>query len=158
MKHNLVIRKHADTSEGIRIPKWDPNTGERRLVNPASLGDEHEPWPLLGIEIIGGAPAECRIPMSTIQQGMTEGWISVEGERAVVRPAGPVESPLSLWHTFLHCDSLTIHTVEGDAPYAVTHLPDKYAAEGDDATSVTGEMYAAGETRVDFFFELQLQE
>jgi hypothetical protein len=103
-----------------------------------------------------------------VVQGQIEGWLSTAGARVVVRPAGPAENPTLLNHTFTHYDTLTIHTLDGDVEFKVTHQPDKYADyaeasdpdavkefKGDDKTPVTDEMYAAGATRVDHFYEMK---
>jgi hypothetical protein len=84
---------------------------------------------------------------------------------------------------FHHYSALVLHLVDDDGAgydlrYRVTHQPDKYAdnstpgeatddrpqadriASGnthDDDTPVTDELYAAGQTRVDHFYDLELE-
>lgn len=125
------------------------------------------PRPLLGIRLEPVLDA-ARVPTNVIATGIAEGWITGEGETVVHRPGGP---PEDLWreaHHFRHFDVLVFHTLdEGDVRYRVTHQPDKYADhaqatypeavkkfKADDTTKVTDEIYAAGATRVDHFYDL----
>jgi len=167
----FVVRKHADKSGGRRVVKYDPETGARKLVNPDTAGDLHEPWPLAGVSI-RHLPDDGVIQLSTnfVENGKAEGWLDTEGDRVVFRPAGPADDPLNGKHTFVHFDVLTVHTIDGDVRFRVTRQPDKYAdyAEatypdavkkfkaGDD-TAVTPEIYAAGATRVDWFYVLKAE-
>jgi hypothetical protein len=129
----------------------------RKLADRSGEKAPDESWPMLGIRVEGEAPTEARIPTSTVERAAGEGWMTLEGERIVRRPAGPAGDRWRSTHTFTHLNALTIHTVDGDLRYKVTHQPDKYAAEGDDRTPVTGELYTAGATRVDWFYELELE-
>lgn len=173
----LSIRKLADTSEGTRVPRFDPVTGERLLVNPET--NAVEPWPLAGIEIVGDAPSYTHVGTSWVAKGKAEGWITLEGEEIVHRPSGPSDN---VWgapaHTFVQAEALIIHTVDGDVRYKVVHQPDKYADNAvyvndgkktenglqytansySDETKVTDEHYANGQTRVDWFYGLELED
>lgn len=168
----LRIRKHPDTRGQERVVRFDPVTGEKKLVNPATPGEDHEPWPLLGITL-EAAPELTTAPTQLVAQGTAEGWLTAEGQRPVVRPAGPTQDILASSHTgqphiFIHVDRLIFHTLDGDVAYRVVHQPDKYADHGeatypeqvdpfdaDDDTPVTPEIYAAGATRVDHFYGLE---
>jgi hypothetical protein len=150
----LTVRKLADTSAGTRVNRYDQITGEKVLVNPDT--GAVEPWPLAGVEIVGEVPEQTSVPTGWVAKAKAEGWVTVEGETVVHRPGG---SPDNLWgttHTFLHADSITIHTVDGDVKYNVVHQPDKYVEDGSDDDEVTDEIYQAGETRVDWFYGLEL--
>ena len=153
----MTIRKLADRSGGERVVMFDPETGAKKLVNPDTSGEDHEPWPLAGISIVGETPTECQVPTSWVENGAAEGWLTLEGERIVRRPGGPADDRWRVVHKFAHLDRVVLHTVDGDLSYRVTHQPDKYAAEGGDETPVTGELYAAGATRVDWFYVLELE-
>lgn len=144
----LTIRKLADTSRGERITRFDPETGERRLVNPAT--GQPEPWPLLGISIEGDVPEQTTVPTSFVENGRREGWIEVEGERAVVRPAGPPGQPYLKQHTFIHADAIVLRLIDGDLRYRVVHQPDKYH-DGPEGTDAVGDPTA----RVDHFYGLE---
>jgi len=127
------------------------------------------PRPLLGIRL-EPAPEAARVPDNVILQGASEGWITLEGAKPVMRPAGPtpddwVSSHTGQPHVFMQADAVIFHTVDGDIRYKVTHNPDKYADhdeatweirkfKGGDDVKVTREMYEAGATRVDHFFDL----
>lgn len=157
----LKVRKLADTSVGERVVRYDPETGERRLVNPAT--GRPEPWPLAGVRIEGDAPVSCKVPTSWVARGIAEGWLEGVNERPVVRPAGPTQNVWNSSHTgqphlFMHYDALILKCVDGDVRYEVTHQPDKYVDSDDPSESVTPEIYAAGNTRVDHFYELTLAE
>lgn len=168
----LLIRRVADMSSGARLVRFDPETGERKLVNPATPGEAHEPWPLAGV-VLEDAPEETVISTGYVARGIAEGWIEGVNARPVVRPAGPTHVD---WHSgvtgqphvFVHYDALIFHTLDGDVTYRVVHQPDKYADhaeatdpeavepfEADDETPVTPEAYAAGATRVDHFYGIE---
>lgn len=169
----LIIRKVADKSTGERVVRFDPETGEKKLVNPATPGDEHEPWPLAGVEFVyeDGPPAFTRVSTSYVQDAIREGWLEAEGMEPVVRPSGPADNK---WagnpHVFMHIDALVFKTINGDVRYNVVRQPDKYV-EGNsyderglttrrvntDDHEVTDEIYAEGKTRVDWFYDLELE-
>lgn len=172
LPRGLVLRKLADRSEGTRIPAVDTTTGEKALYNPET--ERFEPWPYAGHSVID-APPVARIPMSTVADGLREGWIAVEGESVVHRPGGPPGDEWRVTHTFRHLTTIIIKAVEGDYRYRVTHQPDKYvdtrepedhkgrdaAPHGpgpEDDDPVTPEVYAAGTTRVDWYYEAELEE
>lgn len=135
------IRKLADMQPGEqRVKMWDPETGEAFLVNPRT--GQPEPWPLLGVTFEVPPPPSVTVPTSFIDNGVAEGWITVENERYVHRPGGPADNPWKVTHTFRHVDSFTVHAVEGDVSYKVVHQPDKH--EADEATGLGG--------RVDWFY------
>ena len=152
----LAVRKVADKSGGDRVVRYDPATGERKLVNPATPGDDHEPWPLLGVVVEGETPQTCRVPTSFVQLGVAEGWIEREGEGVVHRAGGPPSDPWRSTHTFVQADTIVLHLADGDLSYRVVHQPDKYAdasrqrpydpATDDNATTV-----------VDWFYDLELE-
>lgn len=163
----LQIRKLADTSSGERVVRYHPETGEKQLVNPRT--GQAEPWPLLGVEL-EVAPDETGISTTALEVGRREGWITVEGESPVVRPGGPTDDKYRVTHTFVHIDKIIFKTLSGDVTYKVVHQPDKYAddrvpdergmlsSEDDvleDDEPVTDERYAAGETRVDWWYGLK---
>lgn len=163
----LTVRKLADRSTGerIRVPITQPvtladgtvvqaETGQVKLVNPATPGDAHEPWPFAGIQVVD-APDTCSVPARWVARAILEGWLELEGARPVTRPAGPAHDPAASMHQFVHADALVIHTVDGDVRYRIVHQPDKYVADGDDETSMTDEHYAAGNSRVDHFYGLE---
>jgi hypothetical protein len=116
-------------------------------------------WPRAGVVIDGEPPDTARLSTTLVKQGIEEGWIVGEGQKVVTRPAGPADDPWRVStvaptpHIFHHFDALVVAGVR----YKVTHQPDKYAAEGDDTTTVTPAKYAAGATRVDHFYDLDLE-
>jgi len=145
-----------------------------KLAGPGELRynvmtGQPEPLPLAGIRLIA-APDETGVSTNLVETGQSEGWISVTGANPVVRPAGPKDNKWLKTHTFIHLDTITFHTVDGDVEYKVVHQPDKYADDrvpderhmlnpedsvpGDDVP-VTDEAYAAGETRVDWWYGLK---
>ena len=154
MAELLRIRKVADTTTGERVVRFDQLTGERLLVDPSD--GAVRAWPLAGVRVEGGPPAETSVGTSYVAEAIREGWIVGEGERVVHRPGGPDGNRWAKTHTFVHYDALTLRTLDGDVRYRVTHQPDKYADPGDDDTPVTDEAYAAGATRVDHFYGLAL--
>lgn len=152
----LTIRKLADRTTGERVVAYDPQTGAKRLVNPATPGDEHEPWPIAGVQIVGAPPQTTSVSTAWVATGVGEGWITREGERLVHRPAGPAADKWRATHTFVHADALVLHTVDGGVRYRVTRQPDKYTVDNDEAP-VTDWVYASGQTRVDWFYGLELE-
>lgn len=155
---SFQVRKRADKSEGSRVRMIDPDTDRVKLVNPDTPGEEHEPWPLLGVEPVGALPDEMEISTNFVAKGKAEGWISTEGEEVVHRQGGPAENPWAATNTFVQCAEIVFHFTSGDVRYKVTRQPDKYAAEGTDRTKVTDDMYAEGATRVDRFYRCKIQK
>lgn len=157
----MKVRKFANyEAGGRRVKRYDPETGLARLVNPDTPGEEHEPWPLLGVRFVGDPPAEARVPTKWVDKGVAEGWIVGVNGRPVVRPAGPTQdvwnsSQTGRPHLLVHYDELVFRTLDGDVRYTVTHQPDKYVAGGGDEDAVTPDVYAAGTTRVDHFYDLR---
>ncbi len=124
----LTLRRLADKSEGTRVVKYDEDTGDRKLVNPATPGNDHEPWPTLGMTIEGTLPELTSIDLGYANQLVSEGLLVRKGERAVARPAGPHSSPWSKEpHVFTHADFLVFKDYNrGDVVYKVLQQPDKY--------------------------------
>lgn len=163
----MIVRKVADR-EGqrrISVPVTVPTTledgtvvqvatGTTKLVNPDTPGDHHEPWPLLHIEVTD-PPEACRVPTSWVNRAVAEGWLTLHEPVVVTRPGGPAHDPYGVTHTFIHASGMTLDTVDGDLVYRVVHQPDKYVADGDDDTAMTAEHYAAGNSRVDWFYGLE---
>lgn len=158
MAASLTIHKLADTSSGRRHVKYDAETGAKKLVNPDTPGDAHEPWPLAGVEIVGDPPDECEVSTGFIARGKAEGWIELEGENVMHRPGGPPSNLWAVTHTFVQAKAIVFHLAGGDVTYKVMHQPDKYVADGTDTAKVTEDHYAAGETRVDLFYGLKLMK
>lgn len=129
----LEIRKLADKTSEQRITMFDSVTGEKKLVNPATEGEDHEAWPLAGIKIANGdgPPQYAAMSVSYVAQAISEGWIETTGEKRVFKPAGSKENPWSGTHTFIQYKTITIKTVDGDVTYNVTRNPDKYDKNGE---------------------------
>jgi hypothetical protein len=134
-------------AKNLRVRKLADKTGE-----PLPDGT----WPFAGLEV-EHAPKTCRVSTTWVRKGQNEGWLEVENERPVLRPSGPADDP---WrgspHVFNHVDAVVLKTIDGDVRYRVTRQPDKYAVSGDE-DSVTPDVYAAGDTQVDWFYELKLE-
>lgn len=160
MTDTLRVQKLADKSTGERVKRYDPITGEGYLLNPAT--NQAEPWPLAGVKVLD-APSTTRVPTSWVDRGVAEGWLEGVNARPVVRPAGARQdvwnsSQTGRPHLFIHYDEIIIKGVDGNVRYRVTHQPDKYVADGDDDARVTPDIYTAGNTRVDWFYDLELVE
>lgn len=108
-----------------------------------------------GLTVVGEPPAAARVPTSWVQRGTAEGWLAYENPRPVHRYGGPPGQEWQVTHTFIHADAVVLKCADGDLRYRVVHQPDKYADPGDDDTPVTDEVYAAGATRVDWFYDLE---
>lgn len=160
----LVLRRLADKSGEERVVRYDSVTGESMLLDPktCNVDDpstwEHTPWPEAGIAFEGDPPKRARVPTSTVSRGLAEGWIEIKGLRPVHRPGGPPADPWKVTHTFSHYDTITFHTVDGDVTYKVVRQPDKYVANKPDSAKVTDAIYAAGDTAVDWFYDLELED
>jgi hypothetical protein len=141
VRAGLEVRLLADKT----TPSYDPATGYRNS------------WPLAGLKVTS-APALARIPTSFVDRGRNAGWITVEGEQVYHRPGGPPSNPFAITHTFKHVDVIVLHDIDGDVRYRVTHQPDKYADNAPDDEPVTDDIYAAGETRVDWFYDATLED
>src|SRR5262245_46185009 len=150
----LVIRKVPDKTDTDRVVRYDSETGERKLVNPDTPGEEHEAWPLLGVQIENEEPPQTVVlSMSFVAAARAEGWIEVAGEWQVFKPGGPPENPWAVTHTFTQLDEITIKTLDGDVKYKVTHNPDKYDGSGN-PTDAVGDPDAS----VDWHYGLELVE
>lgn len=160
----LTIRKVPDRSTGTRHVRFDPDTGDRKLVNPATPGEDHEPWPLAGITIEGEPPEFTSASTGWVDRGIAEGWIRRIGERAVVRPGGPPSAPMAKTHTFVHCDRIVLRDMErGEVIYRVTRNPDKYFVVGEKAGYPVEEYGSEpdtdlADTEVIWFYEMQLDD
>ena len=168
----LRVRKLADKTEGERVVRFDPVTGERKLVNPYTAGDAHEAWPLAGVQVEGDAPAVCSVSTSFVSNGIDEGWIELVNARPAHRPGGPPTNEWKVTHTFMHADAIVLKTVDGDVRYQVTRQPDKYVESTSKKTdpktgspigvpvldaTVTPDIYAAGETTVMWSYDLEME-
>lgn len=121
----LQVRRLADKSEGVRKTMYDPDTGAPRLVNPATPGTEHEPWPTAGWDIIGDAPEETAVGMHKLREWQQAGFVTTQGDRVVHQPGGPPDDPWRVTHTFHECDVVTFNCVGGQVEYEVTSNPGK---------------------------------
>jgi hypothetical protein len=173
----LRIQLLADKSDGTtRVKRYDPETGQSYLADPETwVREDHmtwqeKPWPLLGVRI-ENKPVRCRVPTTWVTKGIAGGWLTLDGVELAHRPGGPASDKWRATHTFTHAQTLTLHTVDGDVVYRITHQPDKYAVTHrtvineaknlieehiDPEMPVTDEIYAAGDTRVDHFYDLEL--
>lgn len=151
MAEMLMIRKLADKSSGERITRFDPETGEKYLLNPAN--GAREGWPLAGIKIENdGPPKETSVSTSFVSTGISEGWLVAENGRPVHRPGGNADNPWLKTHTFVHYDRLVMKTVDGDVAYRVVEQPDKYHS-GPAGTDSVGE----SDAEIRHFYVLELE-
>jgi hypothetical protein len=145
---------------GLRVRLLADRSGGEPARSANLPGAPPGTWPLAGVRVEGEPPASCRIPTSWVARGIAAGWLTGEGHQVVTRPSGPAPDPWrpdKLPHIFHHYSALVLHIIDGDLRYRVTHQPDKYAADGADTTPVTDAMYAAGATRVDHFYGVELE-
>lgn len=159
----LELRRLADKSEGRREVRYDSITGERKLVNPNTPGEDHEPWPTAGITIINpdGPPQFTTISTDYVNQLVSDKLLERKGAKVAVRPAGPFEDPWSVQpHTFLHAEFLVFKDAErGPVTYKVTRQPDKYLFEGSDYVVDSYERLVPldlPQTVVEHFYSLEL--
>jgi hypothetical protein len=111
--------------------------------------------------------------MDWARRAQSGGWLELMNARTVQRPAGPAHEPNRELHTFIHADAIVLHCAGGDVRYRVTQQPDKYAVidrveingdkrlvreEIDPTAEVTRDIYAAGDTRVDWFYLAELED
>lgn len=163
-------------AEVLRIRRLADKSEEAVREHPM---DHPDKWPLAGIEIVDflGKPTTppdvCRVSTALVDKGRAEGWIELVGENVVHRPGGPPDDLYRVTHTFKQADKIVFKTMSGEARYDVTHQPDKYVDTNEygpldreptpkptakaDAVEVTDEHYAAGHTRVDWFYDLKLE-
>lgn len=160
----LRLRKLADQT-GDRVAVTHPLTGERALYTPedaatlterlaaAFEGVEPTPYPFVGLAIENedGAPEDTQVPTQLVSQGISEGWLTAtpDGGDLVFRSAGPKGAAWNAPpHSFLHYETITFHTVDGDYVYDVTANPDKWPEHKDGDAGFGGE--------VKHFYELHL--
>jgi hypothetical protein len=143
------------THVGLRLQKlagpqkYDVNTGEP--LEREFAGIKVLDHPLHNDDI----PTHVKVPVTTIDRGVAEGWITTEGDEPHHYPGGNKENPWGTVHTTVHRDSFTIHDADGDITYKVTHQPGKYNGAGDldESSDVAGELDA----RVDWFYLAELE-
>lgn len=134
----LTVRKLADRSDGERVTRFHPVTGERVLVRPETVeaaGFDYEqlsaePWPLAGVEPIA-LPSRCVVGCRFVDSAVAEGWAHLDDEAFVHRPGGPPEEPFRVTHTFRHASAITFLFVDAAVRYRVIRNPDKWPAEKD---------------------------
>lgn len=164
----LQVRKHADMSDGERVVRWHPVTGERMVVKPDTINAEGydytqmqpEPWPLAGVSFLHEeTPKYLRVPDRYLHAAVNEGWATLANESIAHRPGGPPHDPWRVTHTFRHAEGVTFHTNDGDIKYRVINNPDKSA----DKSATTDGSYLKSDgsveakgTRVDHFYDLEL--
>jgi hypothetical protein len=135
-------------SDYVALPRTviAPTELEKILVNPATPGLDHEPWPFAGISINDGDPPKrCSLSTAKVAEGREEGWIEVEGEELVHRPGGPAANPWASTHTFVQFETLIFKTLHGDVRYRVVRNADKEGEAGDP------------EAEVRWYYELELE-
>lgn len=168
----LRVRKVADTSVEFVVVQ-DPITGKTVYVN-TETGESVGRKPLLGVRPEGEVPDTCAVGVGFVLRALSEGWAELANSRTVARPSGPADRKWDAEytpHVFVHADEICFHFLDGDVYYKVVHQPDKYVAgttsyKGQvihtypdftlDDLPVTDEVYAAGNTRVDWFYGLEL--
>lgn len=114
------------------------------------------PHPLAGVRILGDPPQSPAPSTTLVNQGIAEGWIIREGERPVVRPAGPRTQPWAQNHTFMHADAIIFKTLDGDVRYRVVEQPDKYGPDGEPVETYDGiDDLSACDAR--WYYQLELE-
>lgn len=153
-----IFRKLANKEGQTRVTKFDPDSGEKKLVNPATPGDEHEAWPLLGVHFANmngdlvDAPKVCTIPQDVAQR---EEFIELVDAAPKAVAAGPPDDPWRVApHLFMQAAKIVFHMMDGDYEYRVTKNPGKYDTETDEPT----ESAADPTTYVTWEYELELVE
>ncbi len=153
----LMIKLIPDRTGQERVVKFDPDTGERRLVNPATPGDEHEAWPLLGAVFCDDTGEQIEAPETLlVQQKYARDASFIELVTATSKsvPAGTAADPYSKEpHVFVQCKELVFHMLDGDHRYRVLKNPGKY----DSATNIEVDSAADPTTYVTWDYELKLE-
>lgn len=154
----LTVRKLANMEGQERVRKFDAETGQPKLVNPATPGEDHEPWPLLGVTIQGDPPERTSAGVSWVNAAIAEGWLERLGEEIVNRPGGPLRSPWAVIHTFVHATGLVLYDYErGPVYYEVTRQPDKYDASGNPISEYADDTDLR-DAEVSWVYELSLRK
>lgn len=144
----LVVRKLAAEDGLERVRRFDPVTGDAFWASPTT--GEPLPKATAGVALEHDEPSPLiRIPAKYVGR---EDWIELVNARPVHKPAGPAEDPWRSTHTFVHCDELVLHLVDGDVRYRVVHQPDKY----DDETGEPSDSPGDPTTHVDHFYDAEL--
>jgi len=126
------VRKLADKSSGERVKRFNPETGDSYLADPATWDKDDPsthvatPWPSLGVVIEGELPEKTALNTGFVNKAVAEGWAELYNRRVVHRPGGPEDDPWKVTHTFVQADSITFHFADGDVSYNIVKNPDKY--------------------------------
>lgn len=128
----LKVRKLADKSQGKRVKRYSPNTGQMvGLLNPET--GKLQPWPSLGYMLnMPEAPKRFAVTQRKLMQWKSEGFVSVEGFRVVNAPSGPAHEPFKTPpHVFYNADAVTLNFAGQDpVRYKVIQQPGKYFVSG----------------------------
>jgi hypothetical protein len=139
----LQIIKHADTSSGRRVSKIvqvdELEDGspvyEKRLVNPDTPGDDHEPWPLDRVELVGDAPKDHNFADSFVARASQDGYLEFTKPRVV---STEVDGKAYERNPVVTGDEIVLHLASGDLRYKVVEHPGRYR-EDDGTHRVTHE-------------------
>lgn len=101
-----------------------------KLADKSGERTESGAWPLAGIRL-DDAPEVANYPTRNANQGVEEGWLTIEGAEPQHRAGGNSRNPWAVTHTFIHATALVFHTVDGDVRYEVTSQPDKTGTGAD---------------------------
>lgn len=144
----------TDTTErriGLRVRKLaDREAGPGAFRHTDHITGEPSKHPLLGVVFLDHLEHRTDEPQRKItvptDYATRESWIEMVGVRAVAKPGGPKNNPWATIHSFLHCDQLVLHMLDGDYTYRVVRQPDKYDSSGaptDAVADSTTEVYWA---------------
>lgn len=119
----LTLRKRADRSKGERVVRFDEETGERKLVNPATPGTDHEPWPLAGVELVGDAPKQHNFADSFVARALRDGYLEFKNPRAEVTEVDGVQYSRN---PVVTGDEIVLNLATGKLRYRVVEPPGRY--------------------------------
>lgn len=171
-----AFRVHADKPEGEILSGGAIQDAAGVIHQRPATG-----WPAKGISYVGGWPEGIQLGTDVASNFAARGLVTIEGADVVVRPSRPnpdVDANgsakvadrhlvadrdnalgMPMPHAFPQAERITFHDPGGDVTYDVTRQPDKYVAGDTEGTErVTAEVYAAGDTEVEWFYTLTRTE
>lgn len=157
------VTKLADKSNGKRVKKFDPDTGEAFLINPDN-DNKTEGWPSLGYRFNSEIHDEAEVAMQALEKWERDGFAKLTNKKLVSFPGGPFDDPWRrtaadgrvLVHNVVQCDEVTFTCHDGtEYRYEVAHNPGKYYSRDDVPVTEDMDRYGEEETYMDSFYHLK---
>ncbi len=157
------VRHLADKSSGKRVKGFNPETGDKYLVNPNN-DNKREGWPSKGYKFDSEVHKQAEIPTQTLERWERDGFVQLIGKQLVTFPGGPPDDPWrltaadgrTLVHNVVQCNEVIFTCHDGTSyRYHVAHNPGKYYVMDDLPVIEDMDRYGDEETYMDNFYHVE---